>query len=130
MLSDIGVVFREKVNNRFELSLNNLIDRTDSLDNDSSSKSYSPTHDQKMESKYSRMMNSARRNGVDSSSVIENNSLEPTTPMLALPSSCMLYNRSTEKTYTGLYIIMNYIPMKCLYKLKKVSIRIYICLKI
>lgn len=128
MLSDIGVVFREKVNNRFELSLNNLTDRTDSLDNDSSSKSYSPTHDQKMESQYSKMMNSSRRNGVDSSSILENNSLEPTTPMpmLALPSSCMLYNRSAEKTYTGLYIIKKYIFMKYSYKLKKGSIEMII----
>lgn len=108
MLSNIGVVYHENVKNRFEVSLDNLSYRTDSIDNDNSSKSYSPTQDQKIESQYSKMMNSTRRNGVDSSSVMESNSLEPTTqmPMLALPSSCMLYNRTTEKTYTGLYIII------------------------
>jgi len=100
LLSDIGIVYRQGVKNRFEISLNSV---SDSMDNDNSSKSCSPTQDQKIESQYSKIHPSVRRNGLDSSSVIENNILEPTSPMpmLALPSTRMLYNRSTERAYTG-----------------------------
>jgi len=107
LLSDIGIVYREGVKNRFEISLNIL---SDNMDNDSSSKSCSPTQDQKIESQYSKIHPSIRRNGLDSSSVIENNVLEPTSPMpmLTLPSTRMLYNRSTERAYTGLNLIINY----------------------
>jgi len=96
LLTDIGVVYREDVKNRFEVSLNSS---SDSMDNDNSSKSCSPTQDQKIEGQYSTI----RRNGVDSSAIIENNVSEPTLPMpmLALPSTRLLYNRSTEKAYTG-----------------------------
>lgn len=109
LLSDIGVVYRQGVKNRFEISLNNL--SSDSMDNDNSSKSCSPTQDQKIESQYSKIHPAIRRNGLDSSSVIENNALEPTSPMpmLALPSTRMLYNRSTERAYTGLNIIIIYL---------------------
>jgi len=107
LLSDIGIVYRQGVKNRFEISLGIL---SDNMDNDNSSKSCSPTQDQKIESQYSKIHPSIRRNGLDSSSVIENNVLEPTSPMpmLALPSTRMLYNRSTERTYTGLNIITSY----------------------
>jgi len=116
LLSDIGIVYRQGVKNRFEISLNN---GPGSMDNDNSSKSCSPTQDQKIESQYSKIHPSVRRNGLDSSSVIENNILEPTSPMpmLALPSTRMLYNRSTERAYTGLnmiiyyYLLFYYIPM-------------------
>lgn len=77
--------------NCFGLSLN---------DGDSSSKSCSPTQDQKLEIQYSRIHPSIRRNGLDSSSILENNVLELTSPMLVSPSSRML--RSTERTYTGI----------------------------
>lgn len=97
LLSDIGVVYRQGVKNRFEVSLDSL---SDSVDNDNSSKSCSPTQDQKIESQYSKKHPSIRRNGLDSSSVIENNASSPM-PMLALPSTRMLYNRPTERAYTG-----------------------------
>lgn len=103
MLSDIGVLFRQGVKNRFEVSLNGS---ADNFDNDSSSKSCSPTQEQKTESQCSKIYPSIRRNGLDASAVIENNVLESSPmPMLALPSTRMLYNRSTEKAYTGLKII-------------------------
>lgn len=107
MLSDIGVIFHKGVKNRFELSLSVL---SDNIENDYSSKLSSPTQDQKMESQYSKIHPSVRRNGLDSSSVIENNQLEPTTamPILALPSTRMLYNHSTEKTFTGLIILIHF----------------------
>lgn len=96
LLHDIGVVYRRGVKNRFVISLNSL---SDSIDNDNSSKSCSPTQDQTIESQYSKIHPSIRRNG------LENNALEPTSPMpmLALPSTRLLYNRSTERAYTGLY---------------------------
>lgn len=99
LLSDIGVSFRKEVKNRFGLS---LID-----DCGNSSKSCSPTQDQKIESQYSRIHPSIRRNGLDSSSIIENNILEPTSsmPVLTLPSTRML--RSTERTYTGYRGLVN-----------------------
>lgn len=107
LLSDIGIVYRQGVKNRFEISLNNV---SDSLDNDNSSKSCSPTQDQKVESQYSKIHPSVRRNGLDSSSVIENNILEPTSPMpmLALPSTRMIYNRSTDRAYTGSNMVIDY----------------------
>lgn len=107
LLSDIGIVYRQGVKNRFEISLNSA---SDNIENDNSSKSCSPTQDQKIESQYSKIHPSVRRNGLDSSSVIENNILEPTSPMpmLALPSTRMLYNRSTERAYTGLNMIIAY----------------------
>lgn len=102
LLSDIGVLYRQGVKNRFEVSLN---DSSNSIDNDYSSKLCSPTQDQKTEG-LSNIYPSIRRNGLDASAVIENNVLEPTSlPMLALPSTRMLYNRSTERTYTGSSII-------------------------
>lgn len=106
LLSEIGIVYRQGVKNRFEISLGIL---SDNMDNDNSSKSCSPTQDQKIESQYSKIHPSVRRNGLDSSSVIENNVLEPTSPMpmLALPSTRMLYNRSTERTYTGYRGLVN-----------------------
>lgn len=101
MLSDIGILFRQGVKNRFEVSLNGS---SDNIDNDSSSKSCSPTLDQKTESQCSKIYPSIRRNGLDASAVIENNVLESLAPMplLALPSTRMLYSRSNEKPYTGL----------------------------
>lgn len=106
LLSDIGIVYRQGVKNRFEISLNSV---SDNIENDNSSKSCSPTQDQKIESQYSKIHPSVRRNGLDSSSVIENNILEPTSPMpmLALPSTRMLYNRSTERAYTGYRGLVN-----------------------
>lgn len=98
MLSEIGVVFRQGVKNRFEVSLNTSSDNTE---NDYSSKSCSPSQDQKM-----NPSTTVRRNALDSSSVIENNVLEPTSPMpmLALPSTRLL--RTTERAYTGLNILV------------------------
>lgn len=92
------MVFRQGVKNRFEVSLNNS---SDSIENDNSSKSCSPTQDQKMNSS-----TTIRRNALDSSSVIENNVLEATSPMpmLALPSTRLL--RSTDRTFTGLNILI------------------------
>lgn len=79
--------------NRFGLALND--------DCGNSSKSCSPTQDQKIESQYSKIHPSIRRNGLDSSSIIDNNLLEPTSPMpvLTLPSTRIF--RSTERTHTG-----------------------------
>jgi hypothetical protein len=99
-------VFHKGVKNRFELSLSGS---PDNMENDISSK-LSSTSDQKMESQYSKIHPSVRRNGLDSSSVLENNIIEPTStmPMLALPSTRMLYNHSTERTFTGLIILVNF----------------------
>jgi len=115
LLSDIGVVYRQGVKNRFEITINSL---SDNMDNDNSSKSCSPTQDQKIENQYSKIHPSLRRNGLDSTSVIENNVLEPTSSMqmLALPSTRMLYNRSTERAYTGLNIMINDYYITILYQ--------------
>lgn len=104
LLRDIGVVYRLGVKNRFEVSLNSL---SNSMENINSSKSCSPTQDQKIEGQYSKIYPSIRRNGLDSSSVVESNIIDPTSPMamLALPATRMLYNRSIERTSTGLFII-------------------------
>lgn len=109
MLSDIGVVFHKGVKNRFELSLTSS---SDNMESDNSSKLSSPTLDQK--NQYSKIHPSVRRNGLDSSSVIENNQLEPTSsmPMLALPSTRMLYNHSTERTSTGI-LLKKFMKCKC-----------------
>lgn len=118
MLSDIGVEYCQGVNNRFEVSLDSL---SDSMDNDNSSKSCSPTHEQKTENVYSKTHPSVRRNGLDTSSVIENNTLESSSsvPMLALPSTRMLYSRSSERTLTGLnFILIKFCILKqCIIKL-------------
>lgn len=76
------------------------------MDNEHSSKSCSPTQDQKIEGQYSTIHPSIRRNGLDSSCVIESNIPEPTSPMpmLALPASRLLYNRSIERTSAGLSV--------------------------
>ncbi|XP_050432536.1 ubiquitin carboxyl-terminal hydrolase 47 [Adelges cooleyi] len=106
LLSDIGVVYRQGVNNRFELMTSSL---SDSIENGTSSKSCSPTQDIKADGPYSKVHSSVRRNGLDVSSVIENNSLESSSPMpmLALPTTSMLYNRSTERTLTGYRGLVN-----------------------
>ncbi|VVC39387.1 Hypothetical protein CINCED_3A016381 [Cinara cedri] len=106
LLKDIGIVYSLGVKNRFEVSLNSV---SDSIDNENSSKSCSPTQDQKIEGQYPKIHPPVRRNGLDSSSVIENNAIEPTSPlpMLALPASRMLYNRSVERTPAGYRGLVN-----------------------
>lgn len=103
LLRDIGIVYRLGVKNRFELSYANS---SDNMDNDNSSKSCSPTQDQKIEGQYSTIHTSIRRNGLDSSAIIETNITEPTSPMpmLALPATRLLYNRSIERSSAGLSI--------------------------
>lgn len=100
-------MYRQGVKNRFEASLNGS---SDCVDKGSSSKSCSPTQENpNVDSHHPKIHPSVRRNGLDSASIIENNALEPTSPMppmLALPSTRMLYNRSTERTYTGLNFII------------------------
>lgn len=102
LLSDIGVVYRQGVKNRFEVSLDSS---SDSVDNDNSSKSCSPTQDQKIENQYSKIHPSIRRNAqttpFGSALLVKENNASSPMPMLALPSTRMLYNRSTERTYTG-----------------------------
>jgi len=108
LLSDIGVLYRQGVKNRFEVSLNGS---SDSLNNDNTSKSCSPVQDQGLSKVYS---STVRRNGLDASAGLENNVLDPSEnhvlepssmPMLALPSTRTLYNRSTERTFTGLNVV-------------------------
>lgn len=105
-------MYRQGVKNRFEASLNGS---SDSVDKGSSSKSCSPTQENPItDSHHPKIHPSVRRNGLDSASIIENNKLEPTSPMppmLTLPSTRMLYNRSTERTCTGLII---FIKQSCL----------------
>ncbi|XP_050541895.1 ubiquitin carboxyl-terminal hydrolase 47-like isoform X2 [Daktulosphaira vitifoliae] len=105
LLSDIGVVYRQGVKNRFKVTTSSSFDSTE---NDTSSKSCSPTQDIKAEGLYSKM-NSVRRNGLDATSVVENNVLYPSSPMsmLTLPSTSMVYSRSTKKTHTGFRGLVN-----------------------
>lgn len=111
LLSDIGILYRKGVKNRFEVSLNGS---SDGLNYDNTSNSYSPTQDQGLSKGFSP---TTRRNGLDASARLENNELDPSPnhvlesspmPMLALPSTRTFYNRSTERTFTGLNCVKCY----------------------